>query len=235
MSSEAGFMHKSCWVRLCLYSIQHGYEMFAWLHISYCVNFLQLTFMYGRDTIRDVVDRLLDDHQAALDAQRSDSVSQADAVVYESSQNGSAHLNGNAPAQNGHNISHSPANGIEASNNLKEEQHSGKVGTNGLTEPDSSREREANGNSHVPEIRKGVKPGSFIDLLVRGSMRETGDQFTRNEKAQQVGSWLSFALCQTCKMLLMVSAFGIASCVTDLCKCRAMFLWTQHILSMLVA
>lgn len=38
----------------------------------------------------------------------------------------------------------------------------------------------------VPEIRKGVKPGSFIDLLVRGSMKGSGESFTDNQKAQQV-------------------------------------------------
>ena len=38
---------------------------------------------------------------------------------------------------------------------------------------------------HVPGIKKGVQPGSFIDLLVRGSMRDTGELFIYNEKAQQ--------------------------------------------------
>ena len=41
-------------------------------------------------------------------------------------------------------------------------------------------------SKRVPEIRKGVKPGSFIDLLVKGDARTTGRQFTKNEKSEQV-------------------------------------------------
>lgn len=43
-------------------------------------------------------------------------------------------------------------------------------------------------SKRVPEIRKGVKPGSFIDLLVKGGARSTGRQFTKNEKSEQVFS-----------------------------------------------
>ena len=50
----------------------------------------------------------------------------------------------------------------------------------------SSRKPVSNAKvKHVPGIKKGVQPGSFIDLLVRGSMRDTGELFTYNEKAQQ--------------------------------------------------
>lgn len=55
---------------------------------------------------------------------------------------------------------------------------------NGASGKDCSQETSKDGL----EIRKGVEPGSFIDLLVRGSMRGTGESFTQNQKAQQVSN-----------------------------------------------
>lgn len=40
----------------------------------------------------------------------------------------------------------------------------------------------------VPAIRTGVQPGSFIDLLVKGNDRATGEGFTDSVMAQQVAA-----------------------------------------------
>ena len=50
----------------------------------------------------------------------------------------------------------------------------------------------ANGHGHAvkdaDKLRKGVLPGSFIDLLLKGADRRTGEAFSDSVMAQQVWS-----------------------------------------------
>ena len=63
---------------------------------------------------------------------------------------------------------------------------SGRVNGHSSIPNTADRGKSLDSSKQVPEIRKGVKPGSFIDLLVKGGARATGKQFTDNEKSQQV-------------------------------------------------
>lgn len=49
-----------------------------------------------------------------------------------------------------------------------------------------SKQSSMSGAKTVPEVRRGVKPGSFLDLLVQGGIRRKGSSFSHSIKAQQV-------------------------------------------------
>lgn len=121
---------------------------------------MQVTFLRSRKTLRNIVDRMLKDHHEALTL----------------SQNSK---------ENGHGQENLPQNtaSVSQSNGVHHHQNGHSV-TNGHSNIYIGDVNDK--SSPVPVIRKGVKPGSFIDLLVRGSMRGTGEQFTDNQKAQQV-------------------------------------------------
>ena len=74
---------------------------------------------------------------------------------------------------------------------VRANDHSGTTPSAGHEHASDGRQMNGAKNSQEPGIRKGVRPGSFIDLLVRGSMKGTGQNFTSNQKAQQVSLWLT--------------------------------------------
>ena len=155
---------------------------------------LQRDFVKGDKFIDRVVFGLLDDHQAAVKADpyskplrlaigAEPNINQS-AVEHEEPEQ--QHF---LPAKLSNGSNGMTTNAIVQSDEADKENASTLNVANGsqtgVSSADGTKPLNDGKLTHVPEIRKGVQPGSFIDLLVRGSMRDTGELFTHNEKAQQ--------------------------------------------------
>lgn len=117
---------------------------------------VQVKFLSSKAYLRDIVDGLFRDHQASLELQQG------------------------APARD--HSSSGPDAFFSQSANLSQSANAKSA----ATEQENMSNRLVRNSEMAPAIRKGVKPGSFIDLLVRESMKGTGESFTANQKAQQV-------------------------------------------------
>lgn len=122
---------------------------------------MQTDFVESRATLRKVVDELIDDHAASVSANGT-----------------SPSITTTHPAEERITVSQPLANTSGGNEDYMQNGHSVE------NENESSVPSKQVNDPHI--IRKGVKPGSFIDLLVRGSMKGTGESFTANQKAQQV-------------------------------------------------
>lgn len=82
---------------------------------------------------------------------------------------------------------------IDAIKSQKEETSSRKenVAPSNLISREGMNGEKESQKSYIPAIRKGVKPGSFLDLLVRGNVKGSGEDFSENAKHQQVSLLLN--------------------------------------------